>query len=59
MDRDIAVRAAVFAAFVIAWLAAGGSAALLRPTGIVVVAGLALHAWVRRRTREGDKERLS
>ncbi|MEV0235054.1 hypothetical protein [Nonomuraea sp. NPDC050786] len=56
MDRDTAVRAAVFAAFVIVWLAAGGSDALLWPTAIVVAAGLVLHAWVKRRARHGDKD---
>ncbi|MEO3871008.1 hypothetical protein ABGB18_19540 [Nonomuraea sp. B12E4] len=53
MGRDIAVRPGVFAAFVIGWLAAGGSATLLWPAVIVVAAGLALHAWARHRSRNG------
>ncbi|MFF0862061.1 hypothetical protein ACFYUV_09930 [Nonomuraea sp. NPDC003560] len=54
MYRDIAVRAAVFVVFVIAWLACGGSATLLWPTMIVVGAGLALHAWAIRHARDSN-----
>ncbi|MER6004512.1 hypothetical protein ABT120_38565 [Nonomuraea angiospora] len=55
MGDGILIRATVFVAFTVVWLATGGSATLLWPAIIAVAVGLALHAWIRRRTRKENR----